>query len=180
MLFFVKGPAADTTDAPPSWGLLCNPAMKMFSFFVFPSNGAPVEWNWRGKSEVLGEKTCPSATLSTTNPTWTDPGSNPGLRGERPATSRLSHGTAQLVFISSQSPSFAALLLWGAAYRFSMFQTWNLNYTKFNFIFITCVRVHIVIVTAHVRSRIRNLIRPEQHVHHHAKRPLNISVYFKT
>jgi hypothetical protein len=25
-------------------------------------------------------KTCPSATLSTANPTWTDPGSNPGLR----------------------------------------------------------------------------------------------------
>jgi hypothetical protein len=32
--------------------------------------------------------------LSTTNPTWTDPGSNPGLRGERPATNRLSHATA--------------------------------------------------------------------------------------
>jgi hypothetical protein len=40
-------------------------------------------------------KTCPSATLSTTNPTLTDPGSNPGLRGERPATNRLSHGTAE-------------------------------------------------------------------------------------
>jgi hypothetical protein len=39
-------------------------------------------------------KTCPSVTLSTTNPTWTDPGSNPGLRGERPATNRISHGTA--------------------------------------------------------------------------------------
>jgi hypothetical protein len=26
-------------------------------------------------------KTCPSAILSTTNPSWTDPGSNPGLRG---------------------------------------------------------------------------------------------------
>jgi len=39
-------------------------------------------------------KTCPSATLSTTNPTWIDPGANPGLRGERPATNRLSHGTA--------------------------------------------------------------------------------------
>jgi hypothetical protein len=38
-------------------------------------------------------KSFPSATLSTTNPTWTDPGSNPGLRGERPATKRLSHGT---------------------------------------------------------------------------------------
>jgi hypothetical protein len=32
--------------------------------------------------------------LSTTNPTWTGPGSNPGLRSERPATNRLSHGRA--------------------------------------------------------------------------------------
>jgi hypothetical protein len=39
-------------------------------------------------------KTCPCATLSTTNPTWTNPGSNPGLRGGRPAANRLSHGTA--------------------------------------------------------------------------------------
>jgi hypothetical protein len=42
-----------------------------------------------GETEVLGERP-PSATLSTTNPTWIDP----GLRGERPATNRLSHGTA--------------------------------------------------------------------------------------
>jgi hypothetical protein len=48
------------------------------------------------KTEVLGEKTCPCATLSTTNTTWTDPGSNPGLQGERPAANRLSHGTAYL------------------------------------------------------------------------------------
>jgi hypothetical protein len=40
-------------------------------------------------------KTCHSATLSTTNSTWTDPGSNPGLRGGRLAANRLSHGTAQ-------------------------------------------------------------------------------------
>jgi hypothetical protein len=65
-----------------------------FFFFIFPSNGSPVEWNWQGKTEVLGGKTCPSATLSTTNPTWTDPGSNPRLRGGRPATNRVSHGTA--------------------------------------------------------------------------------------
>jgi hypothetical protein len=39
-------------------------------------------------------KTCPSATLSTTNPTWTDPGSNTGLRGGRSATNRLSNGKA--------------------------------------------------------------------------------------
>jgi hypothetical protein len=47
-----------------------------------------------GENQSTRRKTCPSATLSTTNPTWTDPGSNPGLRGERPATNRLSHGTA--------------------------------------------------------------------------------------
>jgi hypothetical protein len=39
-------------------------------------------------------KTGHSATLSTTNPTWIDPGSNPDLRGERPATNRLSRDTA--------------------------------------------------------------------------------------
>jgi hypothetical protein len=46
-----------------------------------------------GETEVLGVN-LPSATLSTTNPTWIDPGANPALRGERPATNRLSHGTA--------------------------------------------------------------------------------------
>jgi hypothetical protein len=53
-------------------------------------------WNEidRGKLKYLGVKTCPSATLSTTNLTWTEPGSNPGFRGERPVTNRLSHGTA--------------------------------------------------------------------------------------
>jgi hypothetical protein len=91
----VKGPAADDTDAPQPWGLLCNPVTKIISFFVFPCNGAPVTWNWQGTTEVHGEKSCPSATLSTTNPMWTYPGSNPGLRGERPATNRLSHGTAK-------------------------------------------------------------------------------------
>jgi hypothetical protein len=38
------------------------------------------------------KKSCPSATLSTTNPNRTDPGVNRGLRDERPATSRLRHG----------------------------------------------------------------------------------------
>jgi hypothetical protein len=47
-----------------------------------------------GENRSTRGETCPSATLSTTNPTWTDPGSNPGLRGERSATNRLSYGTA--------------------------------------------------------------------------------------
>jgi hypothetical protein len=31
--FVVKGPAADATDAQQPRGLLCNPVMKMISFF---------------------------------------------------------------------------------------------------------------------------------------------------
>jgi hypothetical protein len=40
----------------------------------------------------IGRETCPSATLSTTNPTWRDTGSNYGLIGGKPATNRLSCG----------------------------------------------------------------------------------------
>jgi hypothetical protein len=52
-------------------------------------------WNedWQGKPKY-SEKTYPSATLSTTNPPWPDPGSNPGCRGGKPATNRLSCGAA--------------------------------------------------------------------------------------
>jgi hypothetical protein len=55
-------------------------------------------WNYilTGKNRRTRRKTCPSATLSTTNLTGIDSGANPGLRGERPATNNLSHGTAQL------------------------------------------------------------------------------------
>ena len=42
-----------------------------------------------GKTRSTRGKTCPSVTLSTTNPTWMDPGSNPGLRGERPANVKM-------------------------------------------------------------------------------------------
>jgi hypothetical protein len=38
-------------------------------------------------------KTCPQRRFVHKNPTWTDPRSNSGLRDERPATNRLSHGT---------------------------------------------------------------------------------------
>jgi hypothetical protein len=49
-----------------------------------------------GETRSTRGKTCPSATLSTTNPIWTDLGLNPGLRGDRPATNGLSHGAAHL------------------------------------------------------------------------------------
>jgi hypothetical protein len=40
------------------------------------------------------EKTCLSATFSTTNPTWSGLGANPGLHSERMATNRLIRGIA--------------------------------------------------------------------------------------
>jgi hypothetical protein len=48
-----------------------------------------VEWELAGKPKY-SEKTCPSATLSTTNSKWPDP----GRRGGKPATNRLGYGTA--------------------------------------------------------------------------------------
>jgi hypothetical protein len=55
-----------------------------------------------GENRRTLRKTCPSATLSTTNLIWIDPGANLGLRGERPATNRLSHGTAVRPSITSK------------------------------------------------------------------------------
>jgi hypothetical protein len=64
-------------------------------------------WGWRiirwnddcqGKPKY-SEKTCPSATLSTTNTTWPDPGSNSGRRGGKPATNRLSYVAALHIII---------------------------------------------------------------------------------
>jgi hypothetical protein len=52
-----------------------------------------VEWRLAGEPKY-SEKICPSATLSTTNPTWLDPVLNPGRRGGKPATNRLSFGAA--------------------------------------------------------------------------------------
>jgi hypothetical protein len=42
------------------------------------------------------EKTCPTAAVSTTNPTWRDPCSNRDLRGGKPATNLLNYRTASV------------------------------------------------------------------------------------
>jgi hypothetical protein len=56
-------------------------------------------WSNRWKEKRQGkqkysEKTYHSDTLSTTNPTWPDLGSNPGSRGGKRAANRLSYSTA--------------------------------------------------------------------------------------
>jgi hypothetical protein len=59
-----------------------------------------------GENRRTRRKTCPSVTLSTTNPTWIDPGANRGLRGERPATNDLNHGTANYAAITANRDNF--------------------------------------------------------------------------
>lgn len=53
--------------------------------------GLLVEWCWQRKTSAW-RKTLPSATLSTTNLTWTLLASNSDVRSERPATNCLSNG----------------------------------------------------------------------------------------
>jgi len=52
---------------------------------------------WRNDTDktksTYRRKICPTATLSTTNPTWAGPRSNQVLREKRPLTNGLSHGT---------------------------------------------------------------------------------------
>jgi hypothetical protein len=52
-----------------------------------------------GETHISRIKTCPIATLSTTNLAWNYLGSNLGLRDESPATNRLSHGKINLDII---------------------------------------------------------------------------------
>jgi hypothetical protein len=54
---------------------------------------AMVEWYWQGKAKN-SEKICPSATLSTTNLTWTDLGMNPSICNEKLVAKCLSDGVA--------------------------------------------------------------------------------------
>jgi hypothetical protein len=54
-----KGPVADATNAPQPWRLIVQPYDEDGVFSAFTCNGSPVEWNWQGKTEVLGEKPVP-------------------------------------------------------------------------------------------------------------------------
>jgi hypothetical protein len=76
---------------------------------------------WQGKPKY-SEKTCPGATLSTTNPTWPDPGLNTGRRGGAeavaPCNLDLSPEEGKFSVMTGFSPSFADFIvcekhLWG-------------------------------------------------------------------
>jgi hypothetical protein len=95
----------------------CSPIYEIYCFLkvlrLFPSFTlvtAMLSWWWasnisrmilQGQTEVLRSngstpiKLCPTATLSTTNLAWPDLDSNPGFRGDRPATNRLIHDSLE-------------------------------------------------------------------------------------
>jgi hypothetical protein len=65
-----------------------------------------------GENRSTRRKTCPSATLSTTDPTWTDPGSKSVLRGGRPVANRLNHGmTLTTLFLGLLMNQSCSLML---------------------------------------------------------------------
>jgi hypothetical protein len=54
-------------------------------------------------------KICPIATLSTTNPTWTDLGVKLGLQAERPVTNHLSQGMVSTKSLIGTWPEYEAV-----------------------------------------------------------------------
>jgi hypothetical protein len=54
-----------------------------------------MEWRLAGETEVLGENLPQRHFCPSQNPAWPDPGLNPGRRGGKLATNRLSCGAAQ-------------------------------------------------------------------------------------
>jgi hypothetical protein len=61
-----------------------------------------MECRLAGETEVLGENLPQRHFCPSQNPTLPDPGLNPGRRGGRPATNRLSYGAA--ITLSYKTP----------------------------------------------------------------------------
>jgi hypothetical protein len=78
---------------------------------------------WQGKQKY-SEKTCLSAALCTTDPTWFDPGLNPSRRGRKPETIRLSYGTTKfhsMFRIPENVSEQHKLILWENLVRYEFF-----------------------------------------------------------
>jgi hypothetical protein len=88
--FYLVCEAIGTAATP---GLLCQPRM-----IVKMIVEKQMECRLEGETEVLGENLPQRHFCPPQNPTWPDPGLNPGRRGGKPATNRLSYGAADVRF----------------------------------------------------------------------------------
>jgi hypothetical protein len=105
----------------PPVGLLCQPRVIMIMEKLV---------EWLAGEPKYSEKTCPSGALSTTNPTCC-PEANPGRRGGKPATNRLSYGTA-----------FHILLIICLTFPFLVYYTVYRSYSKNKKA--VCLRPHLL------------------------------------
>jgi hypothetical protein len=134
----------------PLFGLLYQPQM------IYDGDCRAVGGMWiGGGNPKYWEKTYSCAILSITNPIWLDLGSNPGRRDGKPATNRLSYGTASnLVLSGCYRVTIASLVgclyvwsvtcclrhLWCSSERYHiLFSTHNVNQNEVIF-------VHMLIV----------------------------------
>jgi hypothetical protein len=91
---FFGGPRSRCYGSTAALRLIVQPFDEDDQFFRFSVYWSTGGMKLTGENRSTRGKTCPSVTLSIINPMWIEPGSNPGLRGVRPSTNRLSHGTA--------------------------------------------------------------------------------------
>jgi hypothetical protein len=100
LLLFMSTGGDNVSELWPSTGLLFI-LQKIYEY------GQPLWNDTDGGSWRTQRKTCPSATLSTKNPTWTDSGMNPDLCGEGIETNHPSQGTTTGQVVSTPA------LYWG-------------------------------------------------------------------
>jgi hypothetical protein len=81
----------ETSGIAATRGLLCQPQV-IVKIIVEKQ----MECRLAGETEVLGENLHQDHFCPSQNPTWWDPGLNPGRRGGKPAINRLSYGAAHL------------------------------------------------------------------------------------
>jgi fermentation-respiration switch protein FrsA (DUF1100 family) len=67
-----------------------------------------MECRLAGETEALGENLPQRNFCPSQNPTWRDPGLNPGLSGGKPATNGLSYGAVLVLEVSRWLPTVAA------------------------------------------------------------------------
>jgi hypothetical protein len=95
---------------------------------------ATVEWYWQGEQKK-SEKIYPSATLSTTNPTWTDPGRTRAseMRGQRLTAWAMARFTWNALYFQKETSVFLVAdadivaLVWG---RSTICETLRQHYSR--------------------------------------------------
>jgi hypothetical protein len=88
-------------------GLLCQPRVIMKMIVE-----KRMECRLAGETEILGENLPQRHFCPSQNPTWLDPGLNPGRRGGKPTTNRLSYGAVSEETLNSAEYSLDNTKIW--------------------------------------------------------------------